>query len=227
MDKISHYIENVFYGLPKTDEVFRLKERIRENMEEKYRDLLESGKNEDEAFGVVVAEFGSIEEIRGELTISEETEVPKEKLQEQDPILREEYERFRRKHALAISVGVALILLGVISTTIIDNLYGDDSVYAAITMLFFVMCSVSIFIYFGMMSSRYKNLWKESDDQEEEEKNPVVRTINSVIMTTATVIFIMVGTLLDVWHPTWIIFVIAAATCKVVKCVFHVNSCRR
>lgn len=67
MSKLSAYIDNMFIGLPETDEVLEAKRIIQENMTEKYEDLLAQGKNEAEAFGTVAGEFGSMEELCDEM----------------------------------------------------------------------------------------------------------------------------------------------------------------
>ncbi len=69
MDKLTNYIENVFASLLKTKEVVEMKLNMLEHMQDKYNALLVQGKNENEAFGIVVAGFGSIEEIKAELGI--------------------------------------------------------------------------------------------------------------------------------------------------------------
>lgn len=67
MSKLSAYIDNMFIGLPETDEVLEAKRIIKENMTEKYEDLIAQGKNEAEAFGTVAGEFGSMEELCQEM----------------------------------------------------------------------------------------------------------------------------------------------------------------
>ena len=72
MDTIKEYIDNLFLGLPDTDEVRRAKAELLEMMEDKYEELLSEGKSEEEAVGVVISEFGNLEEIAEELGISEQ-----------------------------------------------------------------------------------------------------------------------------------------------------------
>ena len=64
MSKIQIYVENSFASLPRTKEVAEVKMNIIESMEERYEALLKEGKNENEAFGAVISEFGSMDEIR-------------------------------------------------------------------------------------------------------------------------------------------------------------------
>lgn len=63
MEQIANFVEAMFQPLPKTEEVRKIKEDILENMQEKYNDLLDEGKNEYEALGIVISQFGSMEEL--------------------------------------------------------------------------------------------------------------------------------------------------------------------
>ena len=67
MEKIRSFVENMFLGLPDTQEVRDAKARLLEGMSDRYEELLAQGKDPDAAFGISVAEFGSMEELRREL----------------------------------------------------------------------------------------------------------------------------------------------------------------
>lgn len=74
MNQIKNYIEAMFSSLPKTKEVIEMKLNMIDNMEEKYEALIAEGKQENEAIGIVVTQFGSIDELRSELGIPSENE---------------------------------------------------------------------------------------------------------------------------------------------------------
>lgn len=63
------YIENMFATLPQTDEVLRAKRELLAMMEDKYNELKAEGRNENEAVGKVIAEFGNVDEILDSLHI--------------------------------------------------------------------------------------------------------------------------------------------------------------
>ncbi|KAA2299884.1 hypothetical protein FY526_27475, partial [Clostridioides difficile] len=63
METIMVYLENMFAGLPKTPEVEHLKQELLSGMEDKYLELKREGKSENEAIGIVISEFGNIEEL--------------------------------------------------------------------------------------------------------------------------------------------------------------------
>ncbi len=74
METIWSYLDNMFFHLPKTTEVLRAKEDLAEMMEDKYNELIAEGKMQNEAIGIVISEFGNIQELLDELELSEESD---------------------------------------------------------------------------------------------------------------------------------------------------------
>ncbi|OJF92043.1 permease prefix domain 1-containing protein [Alkalibacterium sp. 20] len=70
MNTIREYIEQMFKGVPMNDETKQLKVDILANLEDKYLALKEGGASENEAIGVVIAEFGDIDELLEEFGVS-------------------------------------------------------------------------------------------------------------------------------------------------------------
>lgn len=70
MGTIQNYLDNMFMGLPDTPQVRRAREELLAMMEDKYQELKESGKTENEAIGIVISEFGNLEELAQTLGIS-------------------------------------------------------------------------------------------------------------------------------------------------------------
>lgn len=69
METILNYLDNMFACYEQTPEVLRAKEDLAEMMEDKYNELTASGKIENEAIGIVISEFGNIQELAEELEI--------------------------------------------------------------------------------------------------------------------------------------------------------------
>lgn len=69
METILNYLDNMFASYEQTPEVLRAKEDLAEMMEDKYNELTASGKIENEAIGIVISEFGNIQELAEELEI--------------------------------------------------------------------------------------------------------------------------------------------------------------
>lgn len=77
METIRQYLENLFRGVEDTEKVRLAKERLLEMMEDKYQALLSEGHSGTEASGRVIREFGSLDELAGELGIQDEVEKKK------------------------------------------------------------------------------------------------------------------------------------------------------
>lgn len=229
MSRVSEYVENMFCGLPATEEVNNMKWQITESLEDKYAALLMDGRTEDEALGVVVSEFGSMEEIYHSLGY---TPGGASTGSMTDPYFQVEYEEFRSKFAVGIGVGVVGCILAVALYTPIENYWGEN----AATTLFFLLVAASVFclIYWGIRSGKYDDLKKQMKNQQASmggqqktfRKNTSKRTIQKItnaicalIMPVFTLIFFLAGALFGWWHPAWILFPVGGILCAIVGIV--------
>lgn len=64
MEILNNYVETMFRDFSDTEANRNLKASILESMTEKYNDLMDDGKTDAEALGVVLAQFGDIEELK-------------------------------------------------------------------------------------------------------------------------------------------------------------------
>ena len=64
MEAIRNYLETMFLNLPNTPEVYKAKNELWQMMEDKYTELKNEGKSENEAVGTVIAEFGNLDELQ-------------------------------------------------------------------------------------------------------------------------------------------------------------------
>lgn len=69
METIRNYLETMFQNLPNTREVQKAKTELWQMMEDKYTELKEEGKTENEAVGIVISEFGNLSELAEDLGI--------------------------------------------------------------------------------------------------------------------------------------------------------------
>ncbi|CEM60946.1 hypothetical protein DWQ65_05555 [Treponema phagedenis] len=157
MEKIVRYIDNVFSSCPRTEEAARLKMQLIDNLIEKYNALLAVGKNEDEAFGIVITGFGDIEEIKKTLK-QDEPEIP-EQAEERDSfamnseeiiaIYREVQNSLKKTTRWEFFYCVAGLVI-VMSTFIVSRRYGWRmlDVTVPIALLMFFVC-------IGLASARF------------------------------------------------------------------------
>jgi hypothetical protein len=165
METIKNYLDNMFAGLPKTARVLELKNNILTNMEEKYNELKNQGKSENEAIGIVISEFGNIDELVSELGICKDTEVKSLPLVTESEV--DSYLAVKKTMGLQIGIGVFLCIIGAASIILFyqlaeqgligTNLQGGAAgIPGLVTFFLFITAAVGIFIYSGMNFERYK-----------------------------------------------------------------------
>lgn len=71
MNKIENFVNVIFKNVLMTEELEAQKEELILNMTDRYNEMLDEGINEKEAYQNVINNFGSIDEIKRELNISE------------------------------------------------------------------------------------------------------------------------------------------------------------
>ena len=149
MDTIMSYLETMFAKLPKTPEVEQIKQELSMNMEEKYHELINLGKTENEAIGTVISEFGNIDELMEELGYAVEEEAERALSDQEVNDFLAENKHFGKM----IGIGVSLILLaasifmlinGVVSVMEIENRLLN--IAGLIPLLLMVAVAVAIFI---------------------------------------------------------------------------------
>ncbi len=184
METIREYLNNLFMNLPETPEVLRAKEELMEMMEDKYEELLQDGKTEKEAVGIVISEFGNLEELAEELGI--DTYLKKESAQETSHASQKrnknanatvygmgfaeakDYVGYAWKHAKFVAVGVLLCIMAPFVSSILDGASvqgyipeGVADVLGAITLFGMVAVAVGFFNNASSMKKKYGNMAKK------------------------------------------------------------------
>lgn len=161
MNTISNYVETMFMNLPNTDELNYVKEDILNNMEDKYYELLSEGKSENESIGLVISEFGNIEELLAELEIKKQTTDSNYLLRDFTHVRKEEIDEFiEMRKGLGSGVGFGVILCGVAASIIIFSSHINSVISGVILSLFVIAIAVSLFIINGLKSSKFNYLEK-------------------------------------------------------------------
>lgn len=171
METIKNYLDNMFMGLPKTPQVQRAREELLAMMEDKYQELKAEGKTENEAIGIVISEFGNLEELAESLGISgymkEEQERGEWNITSDNA---REYIDETGKYGIRIGIGVMccilspviLLILGGASETpsmrVSENLAGGLGILILLVM---VAVGVAFFILSSYAYQKYESLKKE------------------------------------------------------------------
>lgn len=162
METIKNYLESMFAALPNTPEVLKAKYELGQMMEDKYTELIEAGKAENEAVGIVISEFGNLDEVADALGI--ETI-----LQQQEPDnmpllgIEEAREYIADAGRTGFLIGLGVLLCICCPTgAIIGGVMGNEVAGAVgIAALFlFIAAGVGLFIYSSVHMSRYDMILK-------------------------------------------------------------------
>lgn len=161
METIKNYLDTMFANLPKTTEIMKLKEDLQNNMEDKYNELKQNGKSVNEAVGIVISEFGNIDELVRELNI-EMTNPYSESL---PVITREEADHIvytKRTYGNVIACGVFLCIIApalyFLISTGMEAKGHEDSALSLACLLVPVAIAVGMFIFSGMQLDKFNYL---------------------------------------------------------------------
>ncbi|MGM9666040.1 MAG: hypothetical protein ACI3XX_05835, partial [Eubacteriales bacterium] len=96
-----------------------------------------------------------------------------------------------------------------------------------VTSVFFVFIAVaaSIFVFSGMQAAKYnvkdfKNGTSGASEGNSESKSEkIIGAVSGTIMIVATCIFLLLGFLKNIWHPSWVVFPIGGMLCGIVSII--------
>ncbi|RDW21238.1 permease prefix domain 1-containing protein [Oceanobacillus chungangensis] len=71
MKELKGHVDELFRGIPESEQKTAIMEEVLENLEEKVWDLMEQGKAEEDAINKAIVEFGSIEDLKNELGVKQ------------------------------------------------------------------------------------------------------------------------------------------------------------
>ncbi|MBQ9983050.1 MAG: helix-turn-helix transcriptional regulator [Lachnospiraceae bacterium] len=134
--------------------------------------------------------------------------------------IEEEMDSFQRKFAVGITVGIVLILFGVLSgvgmeyaTEVTGNEIWDDSV-SGIILLFFVAVGVYLFVRCGMKMGMYNVLlqreeYSVSRKKNVDKKDTLMGLVAGVYWCLITALFLAYSFITRDWGRSWIIWPVA------------------
>jgi Predicted transcriptional regulators len=139
----------------------------------------------------------------------------------------EEIDEFNKKFPVAISIGVVLIIFGVILLILLPGIgvVTEESNIPVTILMALVTVAVTIFTYYGNQKVKYDidayNLENSSIATPEDIiVNEKIGRMSGVIMLTATAIYLFISFVFNCWEISWIVFPIGGIMCAIVE-VFH------
>ena len=134
----------------------------------------------------------------------------------------EEIEKFNKKFAIRIALGVSIILIGIMFLLASYIIYDTESIMPAAIFMIFITISVPIFVYNGIQKSKYEiELYNKINNKEQTEANELLGKISGVIMILATITFFILSFIFNLWKISWIVFPICGMICGIVAIILN------
>jgi len=218
-EKFKSYVEKIFANAPKTKKADDLKEEIISNLLDKYNDLKETGKTDEESYNIAISNIGDISELVNNL-------------KERDVLNIARNEERRKKSALFISSAVGLYIFGLIPVIFCASVSIENTMYDLETvgiLLMFLMWGIAtmLLVYNGVSKPKYEGVdntmveefkeWKSKKENENTKKSSVKSAMWSLIL----VIYFIISFMFMAWAYSWIIFLVGVAVSKIIDAIYE------
>lgn len=172
METILNYLNNMFLNMPDTKQVRKAKEDLSIMMEDKYNELLSEGKTDNEAVGIVISEFGNLEELSEELGLDDlsshtyQENTYEKMISDRDA---KDYVEVTTQTAKKTGIGVFLCVCSPIVLIMLSGLADRGVITEGVmicvgmsVLLAMIAVAVVIFIYNGSKVQKYDYLKRTS-----------------------------------------------------------------
>ena len=168
METIKNYLETMFANLPNTIEVKNAKDELFSMMEDKYTELIEEGKPENEAVGIVISEFGNLDELAESLgidkVINQESASSDRRMLTTSEVINYVADSTRRRFILAFGVMMCILApVGPIIFGVIGDSIGVSNIVMIGVLLLFICVAIGVgaIIFSAFINNEWKFLDKE------------------------------------------------------------------
>lgn len=199
METIKNYLESMFLNLPNTPEVQKAKYELGQMMEDKYLELINEGKSDNEAIGIVISEFGNLSELAQDLGITSY-------MQNGNPVAGrqitldevKDYLSEKSKQAYMVALGVMLCIMSVIGPIIGGVTFSGVGGAVGVAVLFLMIAvAVGLFIFSGVIISKWDYFSKERCNTDFEtttyvhERKESFRTTYALMLTIGIILCVI------------------------------------
>ena len=222
-ERIRKYIDELFADAPKTRKAMEWKEEVVVNTMDKYRDLINEGYNEEDAWQMVIHSIGDVTELF-------------EELREENPLSLSE--ELRKKRALLNAAAAGLyILAGVVYLAWMliarwNFFYMYDEVMMEVGLILAALICIPPTCMLIYAANMYPNFNKKEDNLVENYKEArylrnraraVNTSISAIIWLVTLIIYFIVSFTTSEWHVTWITFLIGGCAQAIAFLVFSLK----
>ena len=146
-----------------------------------------------------------------------------------------EVKAFNIKFSLAMALLVSGVLVDVIFLVVMSFIIdadatitvNKDSLYSYFVAAFIFVLSFLVggFVYFGIQHTKYNvSEYNKESRKANIRRSKLNETISSVIMLSATALYLVLGFVWHLWHPGWIVFPVGGIICGIVGAVLNAKN---
>lgn len=226
-------IDELFQGVPQTQQTLEMKEEIVQNLMEKYNDLRADGKSEEDAFTIAAASVGDIDDIIGEPTATQPREAhPFFETSTEEMPVDDLPTGEAQTYATAMSWPRVILICAVLfaMSPVVAMLFKDwRGLFLVLTM---TLGAVGLFIYQGIARHRINHRQDAqftadaAGDAGFEPKRPslddrkLINALTSALWIITVAAYFLISFAFGGWHITWVIFLIATAISNMLRAAF-------
>lgn len=133
---------------------------------------------------------------------------------------QEEIDNYNNKFSKIVALAISIILIGVVvlMTTIALKIFNEDSTFPVSILMCFVTVAVPLLINAGIQKDKYdiEKYNRENSVVSKEELDKVGKYCG-VIMITATIIYLLISFIFNIWEISWIVFPVGGMLCGIVS----------
>ncbi|MDR1117041.1 MAG: permease prefix domain 1-containing protein [Oscillospiraceae bacterium] len=209
--KIHEYIETLFADSKSTRRSLELKDEVTQNLLDRYRDLVERGKSEEDAFNAAIISIGDI----GLLIKESEQEV-----YQMD-------EKGKIRSAVLTAAAVMMYILSVVPVIITSYVGGELA--GVVIMFMLIAAATGLLIFNNMTKPKY---FRAEDTVVEDfrewqyktgDRRAVLKSIDAAIWSVTLALYFIISFATMAWYVTWVIFIIAVAVTQIIKAFFDLR----
>lgn len=146
--------------------------------------------------------------------------------------IQEDKKVFLKRFSIIMACLVSGVLLDVIFLVLMSVLLEAEIIpttnvnftMCLVVSVFFVILSFIVFgfVYMGIQNEKYKLC--SVNKQMNNGKKPLSERICGAIMLTAVAIYLIIGFVFEIWHPSWVVFPIGGIICAIIDTIFKNTS---
>ena len=194
-EQLIQYVRLLFAG---SDGAEDIQEEILQNTLDRYDDLIAQGKSPEAAYRLAISGIGDISEIMSAAESRNVPEIPAPIMQSQDAA---------PSNAKTLrAIGVCLYITCVVPLFLLGNEIG------LCFMFLFIGVATALMVISGNNKPESNpEIIPAASAEAHETKNPLRKSIHSVVFALGLAAYFVVSFLTAAWHITWVIFLLISA----------------